>query len=112
MGVVCAELNMQFVIAEQHCRFKRVRLSVVFLRTGDGWKLVHKHISFPTSHHQAGEAFPTMELEERAKVLERMVERRTAELREANEKLSQQLAEIRTLRGQLPICAKCKKNPQ
>jgi len=109
VGVVCAELNIQTVIAGQQVRFNRVRLSVVFLRTDEEWKMIHMHISFPTSHHQAGEAFPTMELEERAKVLERLVESRTAELQEANKKLSQQLAEIRTLQGLLPICAKCKK---
>lgn len=41
--------------------------------------------------------------------LEREVEAKTAKLSKANHGLQKALAEVRTLRGLLPICAKCKK---
>ena len=41
--------------------------------------------------------------------LERSVKERTKDLRDANEKLTESLTNIKTLKGLLPICAGCKK---
>jgi PAS domain S-box-containing protein len=41
--------------------------------------------------------------------LEELVEQRTAELKKANDELKKALAEVKTLRGIVPICSYCKK---
>jgi hypothetical protein len=48
------------------------------------------------------------ELVERNQILEAMVAERTAELHAQNLKLSEAMANVRTLKGLVPICAACK----
>ncbi|MCX7818532.1 MAG: nuclear transport factor 2 family protein [Kiritimatiellae bacterium] len=109
MGVVAAVLNMRATVADQEVAFLGMRLSLVFVRGGGTWRIAHMHLSLPTAHHTEGEAYPTMQMERRAVALRRLVARKTEELRHANEELRNRLAEIRTLHGLLPICARCKR---
>ncbi|MCX7991494.1 MAG: nuclear transport factor 2 family protein, partial [Proteobacteria bacterium] len=109
VGIVSCEISFQTYILNQEVKLNGLRLSLVFVKTDDKWLIEHMHISLPTTAHEAGEAYPIKELEERNKVLERLVEEKTEELKKANEELKKKIEEIQTLKGLLPICASCKK---
>ncbi|MCX7804607.1 MAG: nuclear transport factor 2 family protein [Planctomycetota bacterium] len=107
--VALYELNISTHILRQEVKLNFLRLSLLFVRTEGKWRIEHMHISLPTTAHGEGEAYPIRELEERSKVLARLVAEKTGELQAANEELRKKIEEIKTLRGLLPICASCKK---
>ena len=108
-GLVIAEINITGLIMDQPFVMNGIRLTVLFTRVDQHWRLIHKHISLPTQVHETGEAYPLKEIEERNRLLEKMVQEKTIELKEKNRKLELALSRIRTLSGLLPICANCKK---
>ncbi|MCX8037456.1 MAG: nuclear transport factor 2 family protein [Candidatus Sumerlaeia bacterium] len=109
LGIVSCELNFRAIVLQQEVKLNGLRLSLMFVKTEGKWLIAHMHISLPTTAHEAGEAYPIKELEERNKVLSRMVKEKTEELLAANEELKKRIDEISTLRGLLPICASCKR---
>ena len=87
-GVVMATMDLNTIILEQRVSFHGLRMSFVFSDEPDGLKLRHDHISFPTTLHRMGEAYPIKELEERMQVFERMLRERTKTLEEAYAELA------------------------
>lgn len=109
LGIVSCELNIQTHILNQELKINNLRLSIVFVKVQDIWLIQHMHISLPTTAHEHEESYPVKELENRNIVLQRLVDRKTTELNNANQELQKRLKEIKTLSGLLPICASCKK---
>lgn len=109
VGIVACEINFKTIILNQEFKYNNLRLSLVFVKKDNKWLIEHNHISLPTVEQEEGEAYPIKELEERNKVLQRLVEERTEELKKVNEELMNKIEEIKTLRGLLPICVSCKK---
>lgn len=99
-ALVVAELDLRTTIAEQELGFQGLRVSVVYRRVGDDWRIEHQHTSLPTAAHGADESYPVKELEERNALLARLVERRTAELHTALEEIKT-FAAIDALTGTL-----------
>src|SRR5664279_2256304 len=85
------------------------RLVLIFRKESSGWKICHSSISIPYHLVREGEVYPLQELMERNQLLETLVSQRTATLNAQNLELSEALANLRTLRGLVPICAACKK---
>lgn len=96
-AVIASELNIVTTIAGQELKLNGLRLSLTLCKR-ERWLIEHMHISFPTEVHDSGESFPLKELEERNKVLRRMVEQKTGELRAAMVELGQ-LANLDKLTG-------------
>lgn len=86
--VVMAVMDIQTSILEQEVAFHGLRMTFVFSEGPDGLKLRHDHVSFPTTLHRMGEAYPIKELEERMLVFERMLRERTKTLQEAYAELA------------------------
>lgn len=87
-ALVAAELDMKTVILEQRVKFNNLRLLLVMHRNQDTVAIVGMHLSFPTDVHGDEESFPLKELEERAHLLQEMVEKRTKSLKQAYDELS------------------------
>jgi ketosteroid isomerase-like protein len=85
------------------------RLVLIFRKEPSGWRICHSSISIPYHLVREGEVYPLQELMERNQVLETLVAERTAKLNAQNLELMEALANIRTLKGLVPICAACKK---
>ncbi|MCX7655234.1 MAG: diguanylate cyclase [Treponemataceae bacterium] len=98
VGIVSCIINLTFQILKETVSFKNLRYSLVWVKEGNRWYLEYKHLSFPTTAHGEDEAYPVKEIEERNKVLERLVAEKTEELRRANEELNR-LAIIDRLTG-------------
>lgn len=99
-GLALAEFDLHTTIADQELRFAGLRVSVVFRRDGDAWRIEHQHTSLPTSAHGPDESYPVRELEARNAVLTRLVAKRTAELNAALEEIKA-LAAVDALTGTL-----------
>lgn len=82
-GLVVAELDVATTIAQQRLQFHDLRMSMVFRRHGRTWRIIHMHVSLPTTEHGDDEAYPVKELEERNAVRTRLVEERTEQLHAA-----------------------------
>ncbi|MEL7659977.1 diguanylate cyclase [Acetobacterium wieringae] len=87
-ALVAAELDMKTVILEQWVKFNNLRLLLVMHHYQDTVAIVGMHLSFPTDVHGDDESFPLKELEERAHLLQEMVEKRTKSLKQAYDELS------------------------
>ena len=72
------------------------RLVLIFGLESAGWRISHSSISIPYHLVREGEVYPLEELVERNHFLEKSVAERTAQLSEANRKLSQSNAELAT----------------
>ena len=92
IGVVHGELNIETSIMDQYLKLNNLRISTVFRKVKNKWLLEHMHLSFPSDVHDADESYPLKEIEERATVLEKLVQERTQELQQAREEL-ERLAE-------------------
>ncbi|MCX7882634.1 MAG: diguanylate cyclase [Brevinematales bacterium] len=88
VGVVVCVLDMRVVILQEYVKLNNFRLSMVWRKENGHWYCDHMHISLPTSVHGDTEAFPVKEIEDRNKVLERLVDERTEALVKANQELS------------------------
>lgn len=109
VGIVSCELDIKTIVLEQELSLNNLRLSMFFVKTDEDWIVEHMHISFPTLEQDQEEAYPIKELEERNKILQRLVNEKTKTLEKANQELTKALNEVKTLRGILPICSYCKK---
>ncbi|WKY47367.1 diguanylate cyclase [Eubacteriaceae bacterium ES3] len=87
-GIAWCELNIRTHIMDQEVKINNLRLSLVFIKSQDKWLIEHMHISLPTDAHEGDETYPIKELEDRNKVLERMVEEKTRSLHEAVKEIS------------------------
>jgi len=88
IGIASCELNIQTHILDQEVKFNNLRLTIVFRNSQNQWLIEHMHISFPTEAHEDDESYPIKELEERNKVLKKLVDKRTKELNEAIREIS------------------------
>lgn len=85
--VVTAFFHIHLPFPDHILSRETARLALVFrLETGD-WKIVHSGISIPYYLVRKGEVYPIKGLYERNRELETLVEERTRELEEANNKL-------------------------
>lgn len=82
-----ALLNIRLPIGEPSLSRDAVRLSLVFRREDDDWKITHSGISPPDHLVQQGEVYPVKGLSERNRELELLLKERTRELEEATHKL-------------------------
>ena len=98
LGIVFGELDIETSIMDQQLKLSNLRISTVFQKVDNNWLIEHMHISFPTDVHDADEAYPLKEIEERATVLEKLVQERTQELQQAREEL-ERLAETDPMTG-------------
>ncbi|MDP9051239.1 MAG: diguanylate cyclase [Acidobacteriota bacterium] len=85
--IVSALFHIHLPTPEPIFARETVRLVVVFRLEGEDWKIVHSSFSIPYLKTASGEVFPLKRLQERNRELESLVEERTFELREANDKL-------------------------
>lgn len=82
-GLVVAEMDVATIIARQALTLRDLRMTLAFCNREDGWRIVHMHISLPTTEHGEDESYPVKELEERNAALNRLVEERTEQLNAA-----------------------------
>lgn len=82
-GLVVAELDLSTTIAGQALTLHGLRATLVFCQRDQGWRIVHLHLSLPTTEHGEDESYPVKELEERNAALSRLVEERTGQLNAA-----------------------------
>lgn len=97
-GVVMGQMDWHLVIRQRKVTLYGVRATLVMERQIDGWKVVHKHLSQPTSAHGPDEAYPLREIEAESMVLERLVVQRTQDLEAAHREM-QRLAATDPLTG-------------
>ncbi len=97
-GILFGELNIHTEIMDQKLTFNRLRISIVYHRIENKWLMEHMHISLPTHAHAADESYPIKEIEERASILEKLVQERTRELEIARKEL-ELLAETDAMTG-------------
>lgn len=83
-----ALLSIRLPIGEPSLSRDAVRLSLVFRREHDDWKITHSGISPPDHLVQQGEVYPVKGLSERNRELELLLKERTLELEEATHKLN------------------------
>lgn len=110
--VIVVMMAVQYVI---HKFFVITPLNIIrdkALRISEDEKYLGEVISMPVTREfgELASGFNTMSKKLRFNLdhLEETVEKRTAELEKSNKKLTAALAEIKTLRGILPICSYCK----
>jgi signal transduction histidine kinase len=99
IGQILAELDVTMEIAGQQVSLKQLRMSLLLRRSAGKWLAEQMHLSLPTNAHEEGEAYPVRELEERARVLERMVAEQTRELTRTGQSLSRVLASEQRMRA-------------
>ena len=97
-GLVMGEMDWHTQIRQRKVTFFGVRVSLIMTRDGGHWKVVHKHLSQPSTAHGPDEGYPLREIEAESIVLERMVEQRTLELEQAHREM-QRLAVTDPLTG-------------
>ena len=81
-ALAVTELNLKTNIADQEIKLNNLRMMMVMHEEAGIVKISGIHISFPTEVHAEGESYPLIELEERNKVLSRMVEEKTKKQQE------------------------------
>ena len=63
------------------------RVTTIYKQDNDQWQAIHFHASFPSSEQAEGELWPMEALKAKNKELEKIVEERTAELKQSLENL-------------------------
>jgi hypothetical protein len=58
IGLVKALISIKTETGNNLIEINRLRLSVIFRRTGNDWRIIHNHISSPTSKYADGESYP------------------------------------------------------
>jgi PAS domain S-box-containing protein len=58
IGLVKALISIKAETGNNLVEINGLRLSVIFRRTGNEWRIIHKHISSPTSKYADGESYP------------------------------------------------------
>lgn len=98
VGLVMADGDWEMRIRDQGVTMRQIRMTLVMQREQGSWKVVHKHLSQPSTAHGPDEGYPLREIEERTEVLERMVRERTEALEKAQRHL-ERLAITDTMTG-------------
>ncbi len=98
IGQTLTELDLSLWIAGQQVRMRHFRLSLLWRREGQDWRLELIHGSQPSLAQGEEESWPLKELEDRARVLERRVAEKTAALSVVKAALEQALAQERQAR--------------
>lgn len=109
VAIATAFFSIHLPIQDQFLSKETARLVLVFRKEAGTWKICHSSISIPYGLVREGEVYPMQELVGRTQMLAAMVAERTEELEAKNVKLAEAMANIRTLKGLVPICAHCKK---
>lgn len=78
-----ATLSIKTIIHEQEFAFNHLRLSLILVEKDHNYSISLMHISLPTVEHEDDEPYPIKELEGRNSVLQKLVDKQTAELKEA-----------------------------
>ena len=96
-AVAAAILDLETQIMGQKIKFSNFRMLITLHEKEDGIKIAGIHFSFPTDTHEAGEAYPLKELEERNIILNRRVEEKTKELQQTLQELNQAKEKLQKL---------------
>lgn len=80
--VLNAFLSIRLPFQESVLSREAARLVLIFRLENKAWKIVHSGISVPYHLAQDGEVYPLINLQERNRLLEALVEERTRELNE------------------------------
>ncbi len=89
IGFLSCELDIWTTIRGQTLRFNDLRYTLAFIREKGRWLIEQKHLSLPSTENEEDEPYPIKELEERNKVLHRMVDEKTKELNSSLETISE-----------------------
>lgn len=79
--------NIHLPIKDNILSRETARLVLIFRKESKDWKISHSSISIPYHLVREGEVYPLKELTERNKLLEKLVNERSGQLSEVNEKL-------------------------
>lgn len=88
-AIVTAFFHIHLPFADKFLSKETARLVLVFQEEGDEWKIVHSGISIPYLQAYDDEVYPLKSLHARNRELEGMIEERTQELKQANQKLKE-----------------------
>jgi len=87
VAVVTSFFTIKLPIKDDYFSRETVRLVLIFHRRERKWEIAHSSISVPYGLVGKGEIYPLKGLEERNKLLERIISERTRELEKANSAL-------------------------
>ena len=85
--VITAFFHIHLPIPDSILSQETARLVLIFRQESQDWKIVHSGISIPYGLAKQGEIYPMTSLEERNRELESIIQARTYELAEANNRL-------------------------
>lgn len=85
--VITAFFHIHLPIPDSILSQETARLVLIFRQESNDWKIVHSGISIPYGLAKQGEIYPMTSLEERNRELESIIQARTYELAEANNRL-------------------------
>lgn len=85
--VITAFFHIHLPVPDSILSQETARLMLVFQQESKDWKIVHSGISIPYGIAKKGEIYPMTSLEERNRELESIIQARTYELAEANNRL-------------------------
>jgi diguanylate cyclase (GGDEF)-like protein len=80
IGIVFGELDILTTISDQSLHINNLRISIVFQKIQDTWKLEHTHISSPAQLLTKSESAQLHEREQRVLQLEKLVQEKTKEV--------------------------------
>ncbi|HTX18847.1 MAG TPA: PAS domain S-box protein [Bacteroidota bacterium] len=87
VAVATSFFTIKLPIEDDYFSRETVRLVLIFHKRDGGWKIAHSSISVPYALVGKGEIYPLKGLEERNKLLERIISERTRELEKSNSSL-------------------------
>ncbi len=82
-AIIICELDLATEIMDQEVKLNNLRLTMVLHEENSVVKIYGMHLSLPTEVHDKDESYPLKELEERTRVLNRLVDEKTASLQQA-----------------------------
>jgi len=97
VAVVTSFFAIKLPIEDDYFSRETVRLVLIFHRREGKWKIAHSSISVPYGLVDKGEIYPLKGLEERNKLLQRIISERTSELQKANSSLKNSETRYRRL---------------
>ncbi|MEJ7674846.1 MAG: nuclear transport factor 2 family protein [Chitinophagaceae bacterium] len=80
-------LDIYIKVEDEWTFYQKFRLSSLIQKTGEGWKVLHQHGSYPDSKTQEGEAFAFDTLKNENLKLQEAIKNRTKELESKNREL-------------------------